>query len=115
MHRKRGTVTAPVTGTTRGAWPAARRGFVNSAANPKLAAFFISLFPQFVRPGDPLLPAALAMSTLIVSLDVVWYGSVAYFVDRFRQVIAPRILDRVERVSGAVLIGLGARLAIERP
>jgi threonine/homoserine/homoserine lactone efflux protein len=116
FHRRRRTPADSLpTRSARSAWQAGRRGLINSAANPKLAVFFVSLFPQFVSPGHPLLPAALAMAATIVALDVIWYGSVAYCVDRFRQSIAPSLLDRFERVTGALLLGIGTRLVIERP
>jgi threonine/homoserine/homoserine lactone efflux protein len=104
-----------VTPRERTARQAARKGFVNSAANPKLAIFFVSLFPQFVSPGEAVLPAALAMSAAIVASDVVWYGTIAYCVDRFRRAIAPKLLRGLERTTGAVLLGFGVRLATERP
>lgn len=92
---------------------AARKGLVNSLANPKLAVFFVSLFPQFVTPGTAVLPAALAMAAVIVAFDLIWYGAVAVLVDRFRRALAPRLLRRLERVSGAVLVFFGLRLATE--
>jgi threonine/homoserine/homoserine lactone efflux protein len=95
------------------AWQAGRRGFVNSVANPKLAVFFIALFPQFLAPGAAVLPAALAMAAVIVMLDVVWYGSVALVVVRFREILRPRLLRRLEQLSGVVLVGFGLRLVTE--
>jgi threonine/homoserine/homoserine lactone efflux protein len=92
---------------------AARKGLVNSLANPKLAVFFVSLFPQFVTPGTAVLPAALAMAAVIVAFDLIWYGAVAVLVDRFRRALAPRLLRGLERVSGAVLVFFGLRLATE--
>jgi threonine/homoserine/homoserine lactone efflux protein len=101
--------------TVRGpdAWRAGRRGLVNSLANPKLAVFFVALFPQFLSPGAAVLPAALAMAAVIVAFDIVWYGSIALLVDRFREVLRPRVMRRLERLSGAVLVAFGVRLATE--
>lgn len=92
---------------------AARKGLVNSAANPKLAVFFVSLFPQFVSPGHALLPAALLMSVTIVAFDLAWYGSVAFVVDRLRRTAMPKLTHALQRASGAVLLGFGVRLATE--
>jgi threonine/homoserine/homoserine lactone efflux protein len=94
-------------------WRAARKGLINSLANPKLAVFFVALFPQFVAPGASVLPAALAMAAVIVAFDVVWYGSVALAVDRFRRALRPRLTRWLERVSGAALIAFGLRLTAE--
>lgn len=92
---------------------AARRGLVNSLANPKLAVFFVALFPQFLTPGAAVLPAALAMSAVIVAFDVMWYGAIAVVVDRFRRVVGRRLARRLQQVSGAVLVAVGLRLATE--
>jgi threonine/homoserine/homoserine lactone efflux protein len=97
----------------RSAGSALRKGLVNSVANPKLAVFFVSLFPQFVAPGQRLLPAAVLMSCAVVAFDVVWYGAIAYVVDRTRRAVAPALLRRLQRVTGAVLLGFGLRLATE--
>ena len=99
--------------SVRTATQAARKGLLNSLANPKLAVFFVALFPQFLTPGTAVLPAALAMASVIVVLDVAWYGMVALLVDRFRRAVAPRLLRRIERVTGAVLVAFGLRLAVE--
>jgi threonine/homoserine/homoserine lactone efflux protein len=91
-----------------------RDGLVTSLANPKLAVFFVALFPQFIPTGDPVLPTALGMSTLIVALDLVWYSAVALAVTRVRRALAgSRWPARLERITGSLMIGLGLRLALE--
>jgi threonine/homoserine/homoserine lactone efflux protein len=91
-----------------------RAGLVTSLANPKLAVFFIALFPQFIPKGDPVLPVALGMSVLIVALDLIWYSIVALAVTRVRGVLAgSRWPARLERITGGLMIGLGLRLALE--
>jgi threonine/homoserine/homoserine lactone efflux protein len=94
---------------------AVRDGLLTSLANPKLAVFFVALFPQFVPRGTPVLPAAVGMVCVIVTFDLMWYSLLAALVSRARrQFIEGRWARRVERVTGAVLIGLGIRLALER-
>jgi threonine/homoserine/homoserine lactone efflux protein len=94
---------------------ALRAGLLTSLANPKLAVFFVALFPQFVPDGASVLGAALLMAGTIVTLDLVWYSTLAYFVARARRafVVGPW-LRRADRLTGAVLVGLGVRLALER-
>jgi threonine/homoserine/homoserine lactone efflux protein len=92
-----------------------RDGLVTSLANPKLAVFFVALFPQFVPDGAPVLPSALLMAATIVSFDLVWYSVLAYLVARARRAFVDGPwLARAERLTGAVLVGLGVRLAFER-
>jgi threonine/homoserine/homoserine lactone efflux protein len=91
-----------------------REGLLTSVANPKLAAFFVALFPQFVPHGAPVLPAALLMVAVIVSFDLVWYSLLAYLVARAKRAfVEGPWLRRFERLTGAVLVGLGVRLALE--
>jgi threonine/homoserine/homoserine lactone efflux protein len=92
-----------------------RDGLITSLANPKLAVFFVALFPQFVPAGAPVLPSALLMVTMIVGLDLVWYSALAYLVARARRAfVEGPWLARAQRLTGAVLVGLGVRLAFER-
>jgi threonine/homoserine/homoserine lactone efflux protein len=94
---------------------ALRQGLITSLANPKLAVFFVALFPQFVPAGAPVLPRALAMAGMVVALDLVWYSALAYCVARTRRAFAQRPwLARAERLTGGVLVALGVRLALER-
>lgn len=90
-----------------------RSGLATSVTNPKLAVFFIALFPQFLRPhANPLLHA-LAMAATIVAFDVVWFSTLAWAVQRARILLRPRVQRMMERFTGAVLIGLGVRLVAE--
>jgi threonine/homoserine/homoserine lactone efflux protein len=92
-----------------------RDGLVTSLANPKLAVFFVALFPQFVPAGAPVLPSALLMAAMVVAFDLVWYSTLAYLVARARRAFVEGAwLARVERFTGAVLVGLGVRLAFEQ-
>jgi threonine/homoserine/homoserine lactone efflux protein len=90
-----------------------RSGLVTSVANPKLAVFFLALFPQFLSPHAAVLPAALAMAGVIVSYDVLWFSTLAYAVDRAGMLLRPRVRRTMERVSGGVLVGLGVSIATE--
>jgi threonine/homoserine/homoserine lactone efflux protein len=92
-----------------------RDGLITSLANPKLAVFFVALFPQFVPAGAPVLPCALLMAAMIVTFDLVWYSTLAYLVARARRAfVEGPWLARAQRFTGAVLVGLGVRLAFER-
>ena len=101
--------------TTPGGGSAFREGLVTSLANPKLAAFFVALFPQFIPHGAAVLPRAVAMAVVIVAVDLVWYTTLALLVARARKAFTDGGWGRrIERMTGAVLIGLGVRLALER-
>lgn len=94
---------------------ALREGLITSLANPKLAVFFVALFPQFIPRGAAVLPCAIAMAAVIVAVDLIWYSALAFLVARARRAFVDGGWGRrVERLTGAVLIGLGIRLALER-
>jgi threonine/homoserine/homoserine lactone efflux protein len=91
-----------------------RDGLVTSLANPKLAVFFVALFPQFVDDGAAPLPTTLLMAALIVVFDALWYSGLAIAASHASRRFARSALARwLERTTGAVLIALGARVAFE--
>jgi threonine/homoserine/homoserine lactone efflux protein len=91
-----------------------RDGLVTCLANPKLAIFFVALFPQFVGSGHSNLTTGLAMAALIVALDLVWYSTLALLVTRVRRgFVSGSWRKRVERLTGSVMIAFGLRLAAE--
>jgi len=111
LHRRRDDESAREEPPRRRAgW---RSGLVTSVSNPKLAVFFVALFPQFLTRGSPVLPYALGMAAVIVALDVLWFSTLAFAVDRARTLLKPRVQHGMERFTGAVMIGLGLRLATE--
>jgi threonine/homoserine/homoserine lactone efflux protein len=89
-------------------------GLMTSFANPKLAVFFIALFPQFVPDGDAVLPTTLAMAALLIAVDLVYFSLLALVVARAHHaVVSSRLARRIERLTGAVMIALGVRVALE--
>ncbi|HXV34642.1 MAG TPA: LysE family translocator [Gaiellaceae bacterium] len=90
-------------------------GLLTALANPKLAVFFVALLPQFLPQGAPVLPYALAMAAILVAADFSIYVSLGAAVSRTRRLVASsRFARRVEQATGAVLLVLAGRLALER-
>ena len=90
-----------------------REGLLTSFANPKLAVFFIALFPQFVPRHAAVLPATLLMAAIIIAMDVVWFTVLAVLVSRARRAFVERGWSRrMDAVSGTVLVALGVRVAL---
>jgi len=77
--------------------------------------FFVALFPQFVPARSAVLPATLLMTALVVAFDFAWYMTLAVLVSRAkRAILRTALARRIEQAMGAVLIGLGVRVALER-
>jgi threonine/homoserine/homoserine lactone efflux protein len=111
LHSRRAAVPArPEARAMVSGW---RAGALTGIANPKLAVFFVALFPQFLDPSDPVLPYALLMALVVVAVDVVWFSTLAIAVDRAGSFLRPRVNAWLERVAGGVMVALGVRLAVE--
>ena len=89
-----------------------RQGLISNLGNPKMAAFFPSLLPQFAGSGDPSFWALLALGLVFCALTLVWLTAYALVVakagDLFRGGRVRRLLDAV---TGVVLVTLGFRVA----
>jgi threonine/homoserine/homoserine lactone efflux protein len=99
-----------------GTWTphAFRDGLVTAFANPKLAIFFVALFPQFLERGHATLETGIGMAGLIVALDLVWFSALAFVIARARRAfVSGPWQRRLERLTGSVMVGLGLRLALE--
>ncbi|KNB52925.1 LysE family translocator [Streptomyces caatingaensis] len=90
-----------------------RQGLVSNLLNPKVAAFYLSLFPQFALPGMPVLAQHALLAGLFWGLALLWYVVVVAVLGRVQAVLRRRRVRRgVSGVSGVVLVGLGAALAL---
>ena len=91
-----------------------RQGVVSNLANPKMAAFFLSLLPQFVAPGAGV-AGLLGLGLVFCVMTFAWLALYSVAVDRARTVLGRAGIRRVlDGVSGAVLVGFGARLASQQ-
>jgi len=91
------------------------QGFLTNILNPKVAVFYLTFLPQFISPGEPVLRRSLLLASIHIGMGFVWLTAYAWFIDRLGAVLTrPRVKAWLERVTGGLLIALGARLAWER-
>jgi threonine/homoserine/homoserine lactone efflux protein len=114
-HRRSNAITLE-----RAAAPAQSRslfadGVVVGVANPKAIVFFAAILPQFVEPGG--VPAGaqmliLGMVFVVVALvsDGAWGLAAGTARNWFAR--SPRRMERMSATGGAVMVGLGLRLAL---
>jgi threonine/homoserine/homoserine lactone efflux protein len=92
-----------------------RQGFLSAISNPKLGVFFVTFLPQFVELGQPLLPRLLELGLIFAVIGWTWMNAYGLLVSRLRDLITmPRVRQWMQRITGVVLLGFGARLALER-
>lgn len=111
--RKRGVhAPAEVSGGQLAPIAAYRQGVVSNLGNPKMAAFFSSLLPQFAPGGEASFWGLLALGLLFCAMTLVWLTGYAFAVakagDLFRRA---KVRRAIEGLTGALLVALGLRLA----
>ncbi len=80
--------------------------------NPKAPLIYLSIMPQFLQPNVSTTAQLLAMSAILVGIALTWYVSLTFLVTGLRPVIE-RFRAWIDRVTGAILITLGIRVALE--
>jgi threonine/homoserine/homoserine lactone efflux protein len=92
------------------------QGLLNNLANPKMIAFFLALFPQFVRPEQGSLAIqSLVLGTTLAVMAVAWIGLIVLLVAKARTSVAssPLFLKVANRLASITFFGLAVRLAVE--
>jgi threonine/homoserine/homoserine lactone efflux protein len=92
-----------------------RQGLVSDLGNPKIAAFFTSLLPQFATGGGgAAFWAMLGLGLVFCAITLAWLMLYTAAIARMHAALRrPRIRRAIEAVTGTVLVALGLRLATE--
>ena len=102
---------SPITTSGLAAW---RVGFLSNIGNPKVLAFFSSVF-VVLFPAHPPLWVEAASVALMLSINIVWYGLIVF---AFSLKPVTRVYQKAKRwigyCTGAILVALGVRLVLER-
>jgi len=92
-------------------------GALSNISNPKIAIFYFAFLPQFVLTGagHPTL-SVFALGLSFAALTFLVKGPVGFFAGLLSGWLRsrPGVLAWLYRSSGAILIGLGVKLAFER-
>lgn len=90
------------------------QGLLGNLLNPKAGVIFVTVVPQFIHQGD----SSLRLLMMLVVFEVIilgWLNAYGYLIVRSgRSRAGKRIRGILSRVTPLVLIGLGARVALER-
>lgn len=87
------------------------QGVVSNLLNPKVAVFYLSLFPQFNLGPLPLLEQHALMACIFLLTALAWYVVLVQSLKKVSRVLArPRVHRIVTGGSGAVLVGVGGTI-----
>ncbi|MBE1492700.1 LysE family translocator [Plantactinospora soyae] len=86
------------------------QGLLGNVLNPKAAAVYLTLAPQFLDPHRSVLVPMLVLATAHAALHTCWLaGWTAISGAAARLLSTARVRRALDRLTGAILIGLGIR------
>ena len=92
-----------------------RTGLTTNLLNPKVGVFYLSVMPQFLPAGLPVLAGSLLLGAIHIGLGAVWLTLLVLVSHRAAGLLKrPTVRRRLEQLSGVVFLGFGLRLALER-
>ena len=96
-------------------WKAFFEGTLTNVLNPKVAIFYLAFLPQFISPHDWIFGKSVLLASIHFTQGIIWYSILIFSLGRMRALLVrPRVKQGLEVLSGAILIGFGLRLAVER-
>jgi threonine/homoserine/homoserine lactone efflux protein len=102
---------APASGPHPGGSSPFVQGMVSNLLNPKVAVFYLSLFPQFTLAPLPPLAQHAVMAGIFLLIALAWYVAVLSALKKVTGFLArPRTGRIVVGSSGAVLVGVGGTI-----
>ncbi|PKB14696.1 threonine/homoserine/homoserine lactone efflux protein [Novosphingobium kunmingense] len=91
------------------------RGLLTNLLNPKIGVFYVTFLPQFVPPGAPVGAPIFLLASIHVVLGLVWFAVlIAATVPLGRALRRPSTVAMLDRLTGAVFVAFGAKLALSR-
>ncbi len=91
------------------------QGVVSTVLNPKPALLFLTYLPQFVDSSRPVLPQIMFLAGVHIVIGLIWLTIYAHLVHRAHRTLTRADVKRwLDGATGAVLIALGLRVAIEQ-
>ena len=111
--RPRSTFELAAPGPRRGGWWL--RGFLTNLLNPKVGVFYVSFLPQFVPAHVAAAPFIFLLAAIHAAMGASWLGVlIAGMAPLKRWLQRAAVVRWLDRATGVVFLGFGARLALER-
>jgi threonine/homoserine/homoserine lactone efflux protein len=105
------------TGQPARGWMIYRQGILTNVLNPKVALFFLAFLPQFIElRSNTKVMAFLILGLTFIFNGTIWCMLVVWFSSTFSQRLRQqRSLESwIKRAAGALFVGLGLKIALEK-
>ncbi|MCP2262018.1 Threonine/homoserine/homoserine lactone efflux protein [Streptoalloteichus tenebrarius] len=110
-RRHEGDLPATAPTRTGGRLAAYRAGVLANLSNPKAAALYLALLPQFIPAQENVLHATAILAGVQMSISSLWYVVLVTVVAAVRRFLSrPVVRARIDQISGLFLVGLGVRM-----
>ncbi|MCM3602361.1 LysE family translocator [Robertmurraya korlensis] len=92
-----------------------KQGLLSNVLNPKVAMFFLTFLPQFVKTGADATQQFIMMGIIYTVLSITWFFVYVFFINYLREwLMSPKVKRIMDKVTGLVLIGFGLKLAFDK-
>lgn len=92
-----------------------KQGLLSNVLNPKVAMFFLTFLPQFVKTGENATHQLIIMGIIYTLLSICWFFIYVYFINYMREwLMSPKVQRVMDKATGLVLIGFGLKLALDK-
>ena len=90
-----------------------RRGFLTNVLNPKVGVFYATFLPQFIPAHVNVAAFSLLLAAIHAALTLIWFSAlIALTVPLGRRLKEPRVVKALDRLTGAVFLAFGLKLAV---
>jgi threonine/homoserine/homoserine lactone efflux protein len=89
------------------------RGFLTNILNPKVGMFYVSFLPQFIPAHASVAGMTILLTTIHLVLGIAWFAVLILATRPVARLLRrPAVVAWLDRVTGAVFIAFGVRLAL---
>jgi threonine/homoserine/homoserine lactone efflux protein len=90
------------------------KGLATNLLNPKVGVFYVTFLPQFVPAGVNVAAFSFLLAVIHAAIGALWFALlIGASVPMTRVLARPRIARAIDRVTGCMFLGFGAKLLIE--
>ena len=82
-----------------------KRGLIVNLLNPKAAVFYVAILPSFINPNSEILPQALSLTVIYVTIASIIHATVVTLANALRPYLENPQYDMMVRRSLSILLG----------